>query len=94
MARSMLGKSDRYYKNPILRDQEWDRAKQPPLWLMVLALAIVAVAFFVGVYADKPHNIGGWIVGVTTIVIYMILGSRRRRRARRELREAHGQTVT
>jgi hypothetical protein len=94
MAKSSLGKADRFYKNPAQRDEEWDRYTRPPLWLMVLTIAIVGVAFFAGVYADKPHNIIGWIIGCVAIVIYGILGSVRRRRARRLLRQLHGQAVS
>ncbi len=93
MAKSGLGKSNRFYQSPVLRDEEWDRAKQAPWWLMVLVLAIVGVAFFVGVYAGKPFSEAGWIVGVMTIVIYMGLSWLRRRRARRRLREVHGQAA-
>lgn len=90
-AEARQSKADRYYQNPILRDQEWEHAKQAPYWLTVAALAIVAVAFFVGVYAGAPQNIVGWIVGLVTIVVYVLLGSQRRLRARRRLRELHAQ---
>ena len=76
----------------MLRDEEWERAKQAPWWLTALAVAIVVVAFFVGVYSTAPQNIIGWVVGIVTIAIYIGLGSARRRRARRRLREIHGQT--
>jgi hypothetical protein len=77
-----------------MRDEEWDRAKQPPVWLMVLAVIIVTSAFFAGVYAEKPHSTIGWVIGALTIAIYMLLGSLRRRRARRYLRAIHGQAVS
>lgn len=91
MAKSGLGKADRFYKNPILRDQEWERATQAPWWLMALAITILGVAFFVGVYSGGLHSRVGWAIGVVTIVIYMGLGWQRRRRAREQLREIHGQ---
>ncbi len=91
--KSGRSKSDRFYQNPMLRDQEWERAKQAPWWLMALAVAIVVAAFFVGVYSAAPQNIIGWVVGVVTIAIYLGLGSVRRQRARRRLREIHGQTA-
>jgi Flp pilus assembly protein TadB len=91
MAKSGLGRSDRFYENPILRDQEWDRAKQAPWWLMAVSIGIVAIAFFVGVYTGSPYSTIGWIAGIVTILIYLVLGWRRRRQARQKLREAHGQ---
>jgi len=94
MAKSGLGKSDRFYQNPILRDAEWDRAKQAPWWLLVLSIAVVGIAFFVGVYATQPYSTLGWIVGIMMIVIYLVLGGLRRRRARRLLRESHGQAAS
>ncbi|HEX3954870.1 MAG TPA: hypothetical protein VHW90_14930 [Stellaceae bacterium] len=94
MAKSNLSRADRFYQNPILRDEEWDRAKQAPWWQMIVATAIVGVGFFAGVYAAKPYSVIGWIAGVAAIVVYLILGSARRRRARRVLREMHGQPGT
>ncbi|MBV9826358.1 MAG: hypothetical protein JO001_11870 [Alphaproteobacteria bacterium] len=90
MARTM-GKSNRFYSNPVLRDQEWDRERQAPWWLMSIAVAIVAVAFFLGVYAEQPLNVLGWIVGIATIVVYSVLGRVRTRRARIRLRKLHGE---
>jgi amino acid transporter len=90
-AKSELTKADRFYQNPVLRDEEWNRAKQPPWWLMASAIAIIAVAFFVGVYGSRPYSIIGGIVGVVTILIYIALGSTRRRQARQQLRKAHEQ---
>ncbi len=92
MDNSGLGRSARFYQNPVLRDEEWNRAKQPPWWLMVLALAIVVVAFFVGAYGPAPWNAIGWIVGVITIAVYVVILSVRRRRAQHRLRVEHGQT--
>lgn len=91
MANSKLGRADRFYSNPILRDQEWFRATQPPWWLMALALAIIGVALFTGVYGEQPYKTTGWIVAGATIVIYIALERLRRRRARQELRKLHGQ---
>ena len=90
-AQTRKSKADRYYQNPVLRDREWDQAKQAPWWLMAVAVAIVIAAFFVGVYAGAPYNLIGWIVGILTIVVYAALGSRRRLHARRRLREIHAQ---
>ncbi len=90
-AEAKEGKADRFYQNPILRDQEWERATQAPYWLTVLALAIVGVAFFIGVYSGAPENIIGWIVGIITIIVYIALGGPRRLRARQRLRELHRQ---
>lgn len=85
------GKADRFYQNPVLRDREWEHAKQAPWWLTVAALASVVAGFLVGVYSGAPQNIIGWIVGVVTIVVYIGLGAQRRLRARRRLREIHAQ---
>ena len=85
------GKADRFYQNPTLRDLEWERATQAPWWMTVVALAIVGVAFFIGVYASAPGNVIGWIVGIVTILIYIGLAGPRRLRARRRLRELHRQ---
>jgi hypothetical protein len=85
------GKAGRFYQNPTLRDQEWERATQAPYWLTAAALAIVGVAFFVGVYSTAPQSIIGWIVGIITILVYVALGGPRRLRARRRLRELHQQ---
>jgi hypothetical protein len=85
------GKADRYYQNPVLRDREWDQAKQAPWWLTAVVVAIVIAAFFVGAYAGAPYNLIGWIVGLVAILIYVALGSQRRLRARRRLREVHAQ---
>jgi amino acid transporter len=89
-----LGKSDRFYANPILRDEEWNRAKQPGWALMVLAVAIVTVAFFIGVYGGEPLSTVGWIIGILTIVIYIGLARVRRGLARRQLRRGHGQATS
>jgi len=92
MARSSFGKADRFYKNPVRRDEEWNEATQAPWWLVLLAIVIVVVAFFAGVYAEQPYNALGWIVGIVTIAIYGWLGAMRKRRARVYLRKLHGQT--
>lgn len=89
--RSGASRSDRFYKNPVLRDLEWYRATQPPGWLMILALAITGAAFFMGVYAGEPHSTAGWTVGILTILGYVGLGWLRRRRAPQRLRSIHGQ---
>lgn len=94
MAKLGLGRTQRFYQNPVLRDAEWDRAKEAPWWLMVLTIAIVAVAFFFGVYASGPQSIAGWIVGIIMVAIYLILGWQRRRRARQRLRQLHGQPAS
>lgn len=88
------GKADRFYQNPTLRDREWEQATQAPYWLTVAALAIIAVAFFIGVYAAAPLSVIGWIVGIATIVVYIGLEGPRRMRARRRLRELHRQRAT
>lgn len=92
MAKSRLGRADRFYKNPVLRDEEWNQVTQAPWWLVLLAVVIVVVGFFAGVYAERPFNVLGWIVGLLAIVIYGWLGAMRKRRARAELRKLHGQT--
>ncbi len=94
MANSALGKTDRFYQNPILRDAEWNRAKQAPWWLMTLAVAIIAIAFAVGVYGGPPNSTIGWVVGIATIAIYLGLEEQRRRRARQHLRQVHGQPLS
>ncbi len=86
-----LGKANRFYINQSLRDREWNRAKQPPWLLTLLALVIVAVAFFVGVYGSKPSSTAGWAIAVVTILIYALLEWLRRAPARRHLRHLHGQ---
>jgi hypothetical protein len=91
VARTALGKADRFHRNPVLRDREWDQAKQAPWWLMILTIAIVGVAAYAGVYATGSSRTLGWIVVVAAIVLYLLLGVVRRRRARQELRRAHGQ---
>lgn len=91
MARSQLARADRFYQNQSMRDEEWNRATQAPLWLMALTVAIVAAGFFVGVYSNRPYSTLGWIVGVVAILLYIVLGGMRRRQARRRLRQAHGQ---
>jgi hypothetical protein len=90
---AQLGRSDRFYANPILRDQEWNRATQPSWLLTVAAMAIVGVAFFFGVYGSPSQSTIGWTVGVITILIYMGLGGIRRGWARRHLRKVHGQAT-
>jgi amino acid transporter len=90
-AQARQSRADRFYQNPILRDREWEQAKQPPWILTVVALAIVAAAFFIGVYSSAPQNIIGWIVGIVTILVYVALGAHWRLRARRRLRELHRQ---
>lgn len=87
------GRANRFYQNPSLRDDEWNRAKQVPMWVTVLAMAIVGVGFFMGVYADAPQSTVGWIVGLITLILYGILTEVRRRQARRELREAHARAM-
>jgi hypothetical protein len=93
MAKSSLGRSDRFYKNPVLRDEEWFTATQAPWWLLTVAVLIVAGGFFCGVYAERPYNYMGWTAGVGMIVVYLVLGSARRRRARQRLRDLHGQAT-
>lgn len=90
-AQTRPSKADRFYQNPNLRDQEWERATQAPWWLTVVALAVVGVAFFFGVYASAPQSIIGWIVGIVAILVFVSLAGPRRLRARRRLRELHGQ---
>lgn len=90
-AEATEGKADRFYQNPILRDREWEQATQAPWWLTVVALAIIAVAFFIGVYSAAPQNVIGWVVGIATILVYVSLAGPRRMRARRRLRELHRQ---
>ena len=34
MAQTRMSKADRFFSNPVLRDQEWARANQPP-WLLM-----------------------------------------------------------
>lgn len=94
MHKAGLGKSDRFYANPILRDEEWSRAKQPSWLLMTVVVAIVGVAFFFGVYGDEPHSIVGWTVGVLAILTYICMGGLRRAWARRHLRRLHGQAAS
>ena len=91
---AQLGKSNRFYTNSILRDEEWNRAKQPSAPLMALTMAIVAIAFFVGVYGGATQRAAGWVVGIITILTYMGLGWLRRDRARRQLRHLHGQAAS
>ena len=91
MAKSGLGRSDRFYKNPVLRDEEWFSATQAPWWLLAVAILVVAAGFFLGVYAERPYNIFGWIIGLVMIGVYLLLGSIRRKRAREHLRQLHGQ---
>jgi amino acid transporter len=93
MARSSLGKADRFYTNPVVRDAEWNRAKSAPWWLISVVLLIVAVSFFVGAYGQGTTRATGWVIGLAALGIYMLLDKARRRRARRELRKAHGQPV-
>jgi hypothetical protein len=94
MAQSQLGRANRFYSNPVLRDAEWNQATKAPWWLIVLVVAVVAAGFFAGVYADGPSRVVGWTVGIVAIVVFFILAQLRRRRARRELRRAHGQAVS
>lgn len=89
-----LGKSDRFYANPILRDEEWNRAKRPSWLLMIVVVAIVGVGFFVGAYGDEPHSTVGWTVGVLAILTYLGIGWLRRGSARRHLRRLHGQAAS
>ncbi len=84
------GKPDRFYINQSLRDREWNRAKQPFWMLTLLALAIVGIAFFFGVYGSKPSSTAGWTVGIITILMYQLLYLLRRGPARRRLRRLHG----
>ncbi len=86
------GKSDRFYTNLGLRDDEWNRAKQPSWLLMVAAVAIVGIAFFAGFYGDPAQRAAGWTIGVITIFAYVALDRLRRDRARRHLRHVHGQS--
>jgi len=91
MANTRMSKADRFYANPVMRDQEWNQAKQLPWWLTVLALILIAVGSFFGVYSGEPQSTIGWIVAVLTVVVYIALSARQREVARRRLREAHGQ---
>ena len=91
MAKSELNRADRFYQNPVLRDGEWDRAKQAPWWLTTIVLAIVAIAFYSGIYSSTGPNLTGWIIGLVMIAIYFILGRLRRPWARQQLRQLHGQ---
>ena len=88
-----LGRSDRFYQNPALRDAEWNRTKQAPWWLTALTLVVIGVAFFVGVYGGAAVRQAGWIVGALALAIYVALAVSRRRWARRHLRQVHGQTL-
>ena len=74
MPKAELGKSDRFYANPILRDEEWSRATQPPWLLMIGVVAIVGVGFFFGVYGDEPYSTVGWTVGGLAILICLGIG--------------------
>jgi hypothetical protein len=91
MPKAGLGKSDRFYANPILRDEEWNRATQPSWLLTIVVVAIVGVGFFFGVYGDAPYSTIGWTVGVLAILAYVGIGCLRRGQARRDLRRLHGQ---
>lgn len=91
MAQTRLGKADRFHINPVLRDAEWNQAKQAPGWLIGFVLVCVLVGFFVGVYAATPYSLAGWVIGTVAILIYLALDRGRRDRARRQLRQAHGQ---
>ena len=91
MAHSRLGKADRFYRNPALRDAEWNQATQPPWWLIVAVLGFVVVGFFAGVYTSTPCSLLGWLAGTVAILIYLALDRLRRGRARRQLGRAHGQ---
>lgn len=93
MARSEGSRADRFYQNPALRDDEWNRATQPPWWLLVVVIAIVAAAFFIGVYGTADYRVAGWVIGVAAIVLYGCLAIVRRRHARRALRAAHQQSI-
>jgi hypothetical protein len=84
-------RADRYFQSPASRDAEWDRAKQPPWWLLGLVVAIVGAAFFVGVYAGGTASAVAWVVGIIAIAVFMVLGRARRGRARQQLRQAHQQ---
>ena len=87
----LKGRADRFYANPALRDAEWDRARQAPVWLILIILAFVVAGFFAGVYADKPYSLAGWLVGGVAILTHFALGRRRRSSARLELIRLHGQ---
>jgi protein-S-isoprenylcysteine O-methyltransferase Ste14 len=92
MAQSRLSRADRFYLNPVLRDQEWNRAKQASGWALVVVLACIIIGFIAGVYADKPYSLIGWLIGTAAILIHFALAPVRRARAREKLRRAHGQT--
>ena len=94
MAQSNTGKANRFYSNPVLRDAEWNRAKQAPLALVLIVLACVIVGFFAGVYADKPYSVAGWLAGTLAIVVYIAVSRIRRGQARRTLRQAHAQMAS
>ena len=83
------GKADRFYANPILRDEEWNRATQPSWPLMALAVAIVGIAFYYGFYGSPSQRATGWIIAILTMVIYTALGRMRRVGARGHLRSVH-----
>lgn len=89
---SRLGKADRFYINPNLRDAEWNRAKQPSWLLIVAAIVIIGVAFYFGFYGSGGERVAGWAIGLLAIVGYALLNRLRRDAARRQLRRVHGGT--
>lgn len=91
--KARLGNADRFHQNPILRDQEWNRATRPSWVLMVLTVAIVGVAFYYGFFGSGTQRAAGWTVGIAMIVVYLAVGWLRRIGARRRLRLIHGQAL-